>query len=882
MMQQDWRNAQDGISLIQTAEAALSTTHSILQRMRELAVQSSSDSYTDSDRSQLQREVEQLKSEIDRVAYTTEFNTKKLLNGSITGAKELQGTKVVSNIVDAADFLGTAGKAIGGGSITERGSVQTVTGYGYSETAFNALDAQTRIVTGVNDHFTFNINGTTNVSGAFIAASTGGGYTQEELAGAVEQAINSALKQSGMYVEKNQVQVSVVDGKLKVTTKEAGDKTNFSFGSGTFNRSALSAIGFRGYQDEIAGTTDISAGLDIVNGAVSGQFVVNLGSGSTTITLADNTNYTLNALKEEIQGQLDTAFGVNVVTVDSNNGKLGLKSNVKTNQFNVSTSAGLTNIFGLAANTSGGIAQSGSTLTVSGVNSSMGYSDGIFIASGVNDQFRLAVDGGELRTVTLSSKLYASKADLVNEINNQIGSDTALTGKVQARLTSDSKIEFESATAGSLSNITILNSAASDQSALGALGFGPVAGNISGINNIAAGVDLSGVANNTDQYKLTVVLGNKSATINLLEQANIERASTTGSGLTTRDAIVKGLQAELDQAFGAGAIQVSTRVSGIGETLRLTTITSASKFSISSIAGSSGASTLFDASLAAGSTVNAVNGTSPTNIQMTGTDAEDRILATTTLLSELTDQNRNNLGLTAGNVITFAGTQNGKGFSASTTVREDSTVGDLMGLMRSLDAFKGASVGLDLMKGTIRMDGKKGAQYDLSNLSLSATKSITDSTPIGGFNRPFGSFHVVQQAQDATRNTSLAVQVGANQGIADSIDLNNADSVSLRLTNINVGTSSQARWAMAVIDNAMDRISDERAKLGAIQNRLENTVYNLSVFSENLTASESRIRDVDMARETMSYAKNGILSNASRTMLAQANQQSQQVLLLLS
>ncbi|MFC0272206.1 flagellin [Metabacillus herbersteinensis] len=76
------RNSQDGISLIQTAEGALNETHDILQRMRELAVQSSNDTATDADRTEMQKEVAQLKSEIDRISETTEFNTKSLLDGS--------------------------------------------------------------------------------------------------------------------------------------------------------------------------------------------------------------------------------------------------------------------------------------------------------------------------------------------------------------------------------------------------------------------------------------------------------------------------------------------------------------------------------------------------------------------------------------------------------------------------------------------------------------------------------------------------------------------------------------------------------------------------------------------------------------------------------
>lgn len=99
-LDQATRNAQDGISMIQTAEGALNETHSILQRMRELSVQSSNDTNTDDDRAELQKEINQLTDEIDRISITTEFNTKKLLNGDLglkattTDTSAITATKV--------------------------------------------------------------------------------------------------------------------------------------------------------------------------------------------------------------------------------------------------------------------------------------------------------------------------------------------------------------------------------------------------------------------------------------------------------------------------------------------------------------------------------------------------------------------------------------------------------------------------------------------------------------------------------------------------------------------------------------------------------------------------------------------------------------------
>ncbi|MFD1037070.1 flagellin [Virgibacillus byunsanensis] len=98
---------------------------------------------------------------------------------------------------------------------------------------------------------------------------------------------------------------------------------------------------------------------------------------------------------------------------------------------------------------------------------------------------------------------------------------------------------------------------------------------------------------------------------------------------------------------------------------------------------------------------------------------------------------------------------------------------------------------------------------------------------------------------------------------------------------INITSQSGADTAITDIQSAIDAVSAERSKLGAVQNRLDHTINNLGTSAENLTAAESRIRDVDMAAEMMEFTKNNILSQASQSMLAQANQQPQGVLQLL-
>jgi flagellin len=109
------KNAQDGISLIQTAEGALNETHSILQRMRELAVQAANDTNTTTDRQELQKEVDQLSQELSRIGNTTEFNTQKLLNGKFSGTFQIganESQNLQLSINDMRGFaLGVAGNA---------------------------------------------------------------------------------------------------------------------------------------------------------------------------------------------------------------------------------------------------------------------------------------------------------------------------------------------------------------------------------------------------------------------------------------------------------------------------------------------------------------------------------------------------------------------------------------------------------------------------------------------------------------------------------------------------------------------------------------------------------------------------------------------------
>ncbi|MFB4167770.1 flagellin Hag [Virgibacillus sp. JSM 102003] len=172
------------------------------------------------------------------------------------------------------------------------------------------------------------------------------------------------------------------------------------------------------------------------------------------------------------------------------------------------------------------------------------------------------------------------------------------------------------------------------------------------------------------------------------------------------------------------------------------------------------------------------------------------------------------------------------------------------------------------------------------------SKGISDRTEFNGKSLLDGSF--------SGGTTGLTFQIGANGGQQLSVniesmgakDLGSTDAsgnVTVAINDISVtdfdtvsgGGSGGFDETLKAVDDAISQVSTQRSSLGAVQNRLEHTINNLSASSENLTAAESRIRDVDMAKEMMNFTKNNILTQAAQSMLAQANQMPQGVLQLL-
>lgn len=124
-------------------------------------------------------------------------------------------------------------------------------------------------------------------------------------------------------------------------------------------------------------------------------------------------------------------------------------------------------------------------------------------------------------------------------------------------------------------------------------------------------------------------------------------------------------------------------------------------------------------------------------------------------------------------------------------------------------------------------------------------------------------------------------QIGANSGQTIKLSINAMNATALSVDKVSVGTTGAAQAAITSVNTALETVSTQRSALGAVQNRLEHTIKNLDNSSENLQAAESRVRDVDMAKEMMEFTKSNVLNQAAQAMLSQANQLPNQVLQLL-
>ena len=254
----------------------------------------------------------------------------------------------------------------------------------------------------------------------------------------------------------------------------------------------------------------------------------------------------------------------------------------------------------------------------------------------------------------------------------------------------------------------------------------------------------------------------------------------------------------------------------------------------------------------------------------------DRIAGSTTF---------NNINLLDG---TFKGKQFQVGYSNGTndSIQVDIASGNNGAEVHTTDAT--AVAGADMGGNWNITQGGVSVDVDMTGVTADSKSVAAKLNSDAGFSANFSAAvdkagALVVTSKKGTDTTDIAVTDNAAATLGTSADgVGGGFSASaLGVGSVDMTTQTGAKAAITSIDSAIKSVSTARAKLGALQNRFEHTINNLSVTQENLSASESRIRDTDMASEMMSYTRSQILSQAGTAMLAQANQAPQGVLSLL-
>ena len=206
--------------------------------------------------------------------------------------------------------------------------------------------------------------------------------------------------------------------------------------------------------------------------------------------------------------------------------------------------------------------------------------------------------------------------------------------------------------------------------------------------------------------------------------------------------------------------------------------------------------------------------------------------------------------------------------------------GSTVGLAASNDTVDTAS-GKDAITITANTAGI-GGQISGFNISITDSKGNVKKSA----NAALDAFEETIRAQNKSDDNAISLQVGAKANQAIKVGLTDMRAEALGLqgadgTKLNISTQTKANAAINVLDNAIQKALDQQTTIGSVESRLEYTSTNLTTASENVQASESTIRDADMAKEMTNYTKNNVLLQAAQSMLAQANQSSSNVLSLL-
>ena len=270
-----------------------------------------------------------------------------------------------------------------------------------------------------------------------------------------------------------------------------------------------------------------------------------------------------------------------------------------------------------------------------------------------------------------------------------------------------------------------------------------------------------------------------------------------------------------------------------------------------------------------------------------------------TAFCAMKDRNGNSLNINSMDTVTISFVKEGKTYTATAAATDNLNKLIENANSKNADTFKktiGSTsyIGKDIAGDTVHTADEKnaltiesagtGVANQVSGITISVTN--TQGQVQKSANAVLDNFSESIRAQNTSDDNAISLQVGtkANQSIKVGLTDMRAEALGLQSSSgatIQIGTQEQANAAVNVLDNAVQKALDQQTTIGSVQSRLSYTASNLTTASENVQASESTIRDADMAKEMTEYTKNNVLLQAAQSMLAQANQSSSSVLSLL-
>ena len=818
------RNAGDGQSMTATSEGAMVEISNMLQRMRELSLQSASDTVGAQDRANLDAEVDQLVLEIDRITSTTSFNGKNLLDGT-AGAQSLQigymGGETLSFTVGnmSSSALGTTLTAAASSAVTSNTAQGVAVTPTTAQVAFNGNDTY---------GFTLKVgDGASGVDTLTIAGATVSAGSATDVADKINAAIASAVGGSTMT---SGAAVAAANGNVVTITNALGDSIDVSAftsaSNGTASYASVTGAGSSKLLNDAAPVVALSNTGGGAATAATGTLTLQTGKDYSFTVNGTNINVTKlgtttteAALLAELKNAIGTGSAASSVTgqafslADSSGKEIAI-----TNFQSTSSAAGSAGSMALTVRVDANTSTPSNTFANGGSDTSDIDGTDIVQLSFSEAEGNYAFELGDVAFTVATASAGKTLEEALAITRDAINANSTVNPKVEARVV-DGKLEIENTQAAG--TVIALDTFSSTGKAAIVAGTATL-----GSTDLVTAQQASTTTGTEAVVSETTMSFSKDDEYSFKIGGTLVTASISGGDL---GAMVSAVNAQSSTTGVSGSVSNGDLLltNAAGGTIALTAFASTGTgiATAATAAGQGGSATLSDTAAITGATT-AAAGTSTASTMALSMDATDNVTF------QVSDGKTNAVVRLTSFSITDNAAMLAEIQSALTNSGSDITA-----------ATSGSDKAIILTNAT-------GGKIDL-------TKFTSDGSGV------------------------LTASPGSEQGVGKILDDTGTSASQSSVAAIDIKSSVGATTAVATIDRALEQINAQRAQLGAISNRLDHTISNLGNVVINTEASQSRIQDADFAKVTGDLTKSQIMSQAATAMLAQANASKQGVLSLL-